>query len=223
MKIQKNVLTVIKAVIPFIVVIILFAIVGNFGFGKITEIRDQITAIQSEQKVLTQKLDILKNIQSSGAQSSNLAATALPDSNSSLSVISQIKSLSGQTGVGLSGVKAGSPAVDTTGLSSINISFNLAGSRTQVEQFVNMVSSFAPISIVDKIKISESAPGVALANITVKSFWSPFPTKVPAVTSAIIDLTPAEKQILQSLGSLTQPMFVSIQAGQGGKSDPFSP
>ena len=223
MKIQENVIMVIKAVVPFFIVIILFAVVGQFGFGKIAGIRDQISTAQSDQKILSQKLDILKNIQSTGAQSSNLVASALPDGSPALSVISQIKILAGSAGVTLSEVKAGASAVDTTGLSAVNITFNVAGSRTQVESFINLVSSFAPVSVVEKIKISESAPGTALANVSIKSFWAPFPTKVPVITTAITDLTAAEKQTLQGLSSLTQPVFVAVQAGAGGKADPFSP
>ena len=223
MKIQENVIMVIKAVVPFFIVIILFAVVGQFGFGKIAGIRDQISTAQSDQKILSQKLDILKNIQSTGAQSSNLVASALPDGSPALSVISQIKILAGSAGVTLSEVKAGASAVDTTGLSAVNITFNVAGSRTQVESFINLVSSFAPVSVVEKIKISESAPGAALANVSIKSFWAPFPTKVPVITTAITDLTAAEKQTLQGLSSLTQPVFVAVQAGAGGKADPFSP
>ncbi len=222
MKIQENVLIVIRAIVPFVVVVILFAIVGNFGFGKIVEIRDQIAGAQNEQKILTQKLDILKSIQNSGAQSSTLVAIALPDSNPSLSVVSQIKTLAGSQGVILSQMKTGSPTVDATGLSTVSVSFGVTGSMTQIEFFIAAISSFSPISIVDKIKVSESAPGTALANLTVRSFWAPFPTKVPAVTSAIPDLTPAERETLQGLSSLTQPVFTITPAGQGGRSDPFT-
>jgi hypothetical protein len=223
MKIQENVITAIKAIVPFFIVVILFATVGQFGFGKIVVIRDQIATAQSDQKVLTQKLDILKNVQNAGAESSTLVVSALPDANPALSVFSQIKILAGSVGVTLSGIKAGAPAVDTTGFSTVDIFFNAIGPRNQVESFINAISSFAPISIVDKIKISESAPGAALANVSVKSFWAPFPTKVPEITSAITDLTVAEKQTLQDLGKLTQPVFATVQAGGGGKADPFSP
>jgi hypothetical protein len=222
MKIQENVMTVIKAVLPLLIIIILFVIVGQFGFGRISSIRDQIASAQRDQKILTQKLDILKNVGSTGAQFSNLAAAALPDSNSSLSTISQIKILAGNAGVSLSGMKAGSPALDATGLSAANISFNAAGSRTQVESFIKAISSFAPISIVDKVKTSEATPGIDLASVSVKSFWAPFPTKIPEVTSAISGLTADEQQTLQGLSTLTQPVFVIIQAAPGGKSDPFN-
>ena len=223
MKIQENVIIVIKAILPLLIVIVLFVVVGQFGFGKISQLQGQMGSAQEDQSVLNQKLDILRNVAGVGAQSSNFAVAALPDSNPALLVLSQIQILAGTQGLVLSELKSGSPSVDPTGLSTVIISFNVTGSRAQVESFIGAISSFAPITIVDKIKLSESIPGVALANISVKSFWAAFPTKIPAVTQAITDLTPAEQQTLQGLGALTQPVFVQIEASQSGKSDPFSP
>lgn len=222
-KIPENVLTVIKTFLPLVVIIILFVIIGQFGFGKITDIRNQIETAKSDQKILTQKLDILRKIESTGEQSSNLVVAALPESNPSLLVVSQVKLLAGKNGLMVSGLKASTPAVGTNGLSSVNISFNITGSRTQIESFIRGVISFAPITIVDKIKINESAPGSSSGGITLKSYWAPFPTKVPAVSQAVTDFTPDEQQILQNLGSLTLPIFGQVPAASGGKSDPFSP
>jgi Tfp pilus assembly protein PilO len=221
-KIPDNVATTLKAVFPFFVVIILFVIVGKFGFGKIVEIRDQIKKTQNDQQVLTQKLDVLRNIEATGEKSSNIAVNALPDTNPSLSVISQIKILSGKIGLTVSEIKAGSPGVNSSGLSQVNVSFKVIGPREQVESFVTEISKIAPITIVDKIKISESTPGTSMGNISVKSFWAPFPTKIPAVDKAISDLTSQEQQTLQSLSELTQPIFTDIPAGEGGRNDPFS-
>jgi len=223
LKIPENILTIIKTLAPLVVVIVLFMIVGQFGFGKITDIRNQIEATKSDQKILTQKLDILRKIEDTGEQSSNLVVVALPDSNPSLFVVSQIKLLAGKNGLTIGGLKASSPAVGTTGLSTVNISFTLAGSRSQIESFIKGVSSFAPITIVDRIKINESGPGISMGGITLKSFWAAFPTKIPAVSQALADFTPAEQQTLQDLRSLTLPIFSQVPAGQGGKSDPFSP
>lgn len=222
-KIPENVMSVIKVVLPLLIVIVLFVIVGKFGFGKISGIRTQILAAQTEQKVLSQKLSILTNVASTGEQFSNLAVSALPDSNPSLAVVSQLKILAGTDGLVISEVKSGSPANDTTGLSAVNVSFNVIGSRVQIESFINEISTIAPITIVDKIKINESSPGASVGNIVVKSFWAPFPTQIPTVSQAIADLTPDEQQIMQDLGVLKQPVFSQIPPAQGGKSDPFSP
>lgn len=122
----------------------------------------------------------------------------------------------------MSELKSGSPGFDPSGLSVINISFKLTGPRAQIATFVSDIASIAPITVVNKIKISESSPGLSFATISVKSFWSPFPTKIPAVDKAVSDLTPAEQQTLQDLGSLVQPIFNQVPVGAGGKSDPFS-
>lgn len=214
---------VVRALLPLLVVVILFVVVGKFGVGKISDIRNQIGSAAADQKVLSQKLDILRRIESNGAQWSNTVVAALPDSNPSLSVMSQIKVLTGMNGLAISEVKAGSPAVDTAGLSSVTTSFSVTGPRSQIESFVGSIASFAPITIVDKIRIIELAPGSSIASISVKSFWAPFPTKIPAITQAIPDLTQAEQQTLQDLSSLTQPTFTEITPVSGGKSDPFAP
>lgn len=223
MKIPENVQTVMRVLIPLLVVIILFVLVGQFGFGKISDIRNQIANAKTDQEILMQKLDILRGIESNGQESSNLVVAALPDSNPSLLVVSQIKLLAGKEGLTVSRLKAGTPAVGTSGLSSVNISFNVVGSRSQVESFIKGINLIAPITIVDKVKITESSPGTSLGIVSLKSFWSPFPTKIPAVSQPLTDLTPAEKQTLQQLRTLSQPIFSQIPAGQGGKSDPFSP
>lgn len=222
MKIQENVIVFLKSILPLFVVLILFVLVGQFGFGKISDLRDQIGAAEISQGVLTQKLDILRNISVSGATQSNLATAALPDSNPLLSVMSQIKILSGSSGLSLTDLKAGSPSIDPSGLSSVTVSFNVAGSKDQIETFIKSIGSIAPLSVVEKVTIVQLDPSAAQGTINIKSFWAPFPTKVPAITQAISDLTPAEQQIMQSISNLKQPTFSSLQPAQGGKSNPFS-
>lgn len=222
MKVQVNTLTLLKAASPLLIVALLFIFVGQFGFGKISDLRSQLSDNQASQLVLTQKLDILRSISANGAQLSNLATTAMPDSNPLLAVMSQIKILAGSSGLALTDLKAGSPATDPTGLSSVSISFNISGSRPQVESFIKDISGIAPISVVSKVSIVQSSQADAQATLNIKSFWMPFPTKVPAVTQAISDLTPQEQQIMQSISSLKQPTFSNIQPSQGGKNDPFS-
>ena len=224
LKIPENVVVVFKTVFPLVIIIILFIVVGEFGFGKIGEIRAQVSAAQINQKILTQKLDILKNISGTGAASSNIVASALPSSNPALSVISQLKILAGNSSLVLSELKAGTPTADPQGYSTVSLTFTIVGSRLQVESFLNSTTSFAPLTIVDKIKLSEISSGSAMANISVKSFYAPFPTKIPAITDALSDLTAAEQATLKSVSSLTQPTFSALPAPvAGGKSDPFSP
>ena len=221
-KIPENVMTVGKVVLPLVVIIILFITAGQLGFGEISKIRAQISKTSNENGTLTQKIDILRNISEIGEAGSNTVVSALPDSNPSLLVLSQIKTLAGTNNLTISSPKGGSLNPDTKELSSVNISFSLSGSRDQIKLFLDGISSLAPLMVVDKIKIVESTPGISLASIVVKSFESPFPEKIPAISDPITALTSVEEQTLQELGNLSQPMFSVIPPSEGGKVDPFS-
>ena len=151
-KIPENVKIVLKSLIPLLIAIILFVIVGNFGFTKISDIRSRISKAERDQKILTQKLDILRNVEANGEAMSNIAVAALPDSNPSLSVISQLKTLAGMNGVILSEIKAGASSTGS-GIYPVSITFNVSGSRAQINSFITGIDKFAPISVVERIKI----------------------------------------------------------------------
>lgn len=221
-KIPKNISIIITATIPLLVVIILFVIVGNFGFKKITDVRQQTKTAESDKKILTQKLDILKSVQEDGERLANLVTIALPDTSPSLSAISQLKILASKDGLLITDLKSGSSASDSKSLSSVNISFKLEGPRSMVEAFINETKTFAPITLVDKMKITESTPGISQAEITLKTFFAPFPTKIPAVNQAMADFTAAEQEMLEELGNLTQPVFAQVSTTSDIKPNPFA-
>lgn len=208
---------------PLIVSLILIFIVGQFGFSKISDVRAQVSSATRDQNVLNQKLSLLQTLAPSLSGSSNAATSALPDKNTSLAVISQVRGLGTANGVVISGIKGGAEAKDNTGLSRVDIAFEAGGTYPALITFLTSIEKVAPITLVSKIKLSEIG-GAAKANVTVSSFWSAFPTKLPATTDQITDLTSDEKNTINKVGSLIQPQFQEIPpAGSGGKADPFAP
>lgn len=223
-KIPENQIIMLKAFLPFLVIIFLFFIVGQFGFGKISDIQTQIQTAQTQANILNQKIQTLNNISQNGAKLSNVASNAMPDSNPDLAVIGQLQLLASTSGLGITQLKAGSPGVDASGLSDVEITFDLSGPWPGIESFLKGISTIAPITLIDKIKISEQSVNSSNDIISVKSFWAPYPKKVPAVTEAIQGLTPSEQQILQTVSALTQPASINLPAvSNGGRSDPFNP
>ncbi len=220
--IPQNVKTIIVSTGPLALVLILFLFMGNFGITKINDLRTQTDQAQIEQNVLTQKLNVLRNVSSTLGNSPNLATAAIPNVNSAVFEISQLKNLASQNSVVFSDIKASASLVDTTGLSRIDITFDVEGTRDQITAFLKSISTAAPISLVDSVKLNAST-GAGRATVTVKSYWAPLPTKLPAVTAALNDLTPDEKTVLTSISTLTQPLFLTLPAAsEGGKTDPFS-
>jgi hypothetical protein len=199
---------------PLLIVIILFAVVGNFGVSKVLKVRSEIESAQNTEQTLTQKLNLLKTLSSDAALKSGIVTSAVPDSNPSLTVSSQLKTMAGVNGVILSAIKSSVGSVNSSGLNDVNITFSVEGARQQVFSFLESVAKISPITITNKISISE-VMGLVKADINVKSYWADFPKTIPSVTTPITDLTTAEKEILANISGLTQPIFTEVTPSQG--------
>ncbi len=208
------------AILPLLVVTILFLIVGKFGISKVSDLRNQITKAGKDSDVLTQKLKILETVSDTLSQGSAISAGVMPESNPSLVVISQLKILGSASGVFIGNIKTGGEIKDESGLSRVDITLEVSGARPQVIAFLKGTVNLAPIMVLNKIKIAESGGGT-IATIAVSSFWADFPKTLPAITDNLTDLTPAERAVLTDVSKLVQPPFVNISAGSGGKIDPF--
>lgn len=219
--VPESVRRAISAAVPLLIVIILFVIVGKFGISKVLGVRTEIASAQKVEKTLTQKLNLLQVLSPDIASKANMVASAVPDSNPSLAVISQLKILALNMGVILSAIKSGSGAINTSGLNEANISFALDGVKPQIFAFLNETVKIAPITIIDKIKMTETNESVK-ADVSIKSFWVEFPKTIPSVSSPITDLTAAEKEILTNLSGLIQPTFTEVAPSQGDiNTNPF--
>jgi len=206
---------------PFLGVVLLFIFVGKFALGKISGVRAKIAQEKKSQTVLTQKLNLLNQVENEFLDSSDASLLAMPSGNPALAVIYQLKKLAGEAGVSLSGIKAGAEAADTSGLKRVDISFEVIGVRPILVAFLKSIESAAPLSVIEKVKISEVS-GVARGDIAIKSFFADLPQKLPTVDSAATDLTSAERDLLAKISSLTQPVFVEVPPSESeGREDPF--
>jgi hypothetical protein len=211
-----------KLIGPPIVVIILFVLVVKLGFAKIGDLRSDIAKEQKSVTILTEKLNLLSQVDEEADQASFTSA-ALPPTNPSLTIISQLKTLAASSGLLISGVKAGSQSLDKAEVSKVDINFDIGGDRSAIFQFLQKINTIAPISRVDKVKLVQLG-GVSRASVTVRSYFAALPEKLPAISDAITDLTPDEKQTLKDVLGLTQPTFIEVTASQNaGKADPFGP
>ncbi len=209
--------------LPLLIVVILFLVVGKFGISKVSDLRKQITKAGKDKDVLTQKLKVLETVSDTLSQGSTISAAVMPDANPSLVVISQLKILGSASGVFIGNIKTGGEIKDESGLSRVDVTFDVSGARPQVIAFLKGTANLAPIMVVSKLKIAENGGG-SIANVSVSSFWAAFPKTLPSITDNLTDLTPAERTILIDVSKLTQPIFINISAGEGvGKADPFGP
>lgn len=220
-KIPQNIKVVINSVYPLVAALLLFIFAGRFAINKISEIRGNLQTSQTNIDVLTSKLTVLQSSNLSQAQT-NAASFALPDRNSSIAVFSQLKILASSGGVLLSNIKGGAEIKDPNGLSRVDITFDATGARSQILAFADSITKIAPITLLDKIKINETAGG-SRASIVVKSYWSEFPKSLSPITDRVDVLTTQEKDLLFEVSKLQKPMFVELSPSQGsGKAEPFN-
>lgn len=212
---------IVKTLLPLIVIIILFIVSAQVGFGAIGKARKNLSGIEKDIRTLTSKSAVLGDAEETVAEIGSSLSFLFPSQNPAVSVMSQVRSLAAKRSLILTNIKAGGESSDKSGLSKVDISFDVEGTRDSIVGFLADFAGILPITFVDKAKINEIG-GVARATIYVKSFWSDLPKKLPGLTENISSLTGEETKILQELLTLTLPAFLDIPAQAGGGSDnPF--
>jgi Tfp pilus assembly protein PilO len=220
---MKNYNEILKAIGPLVIVLFLGFFVGQFTLSKVGEQSIKIKKLQKENTVLTQKVKLLSSVATNVQDGANLVTITLPESNSSLAVVSQIKLTALENELVIGNLKSGAEVKDSSGLSRADISFEIDGAKTKIIDYLNSLTKVAPIIVVDKVKLSETENG-ARASVTVKAFWTALPKTLPSINQSINDLTEKEIQVLDDIGTLRQPQFVgsSVETSGEGKVDPFS-
>jgi Tfp pilus assembly protein PilO len=220
MKIKKIIIT----ALPLAIAVVLFILVGSFGISEISGEMSAIKSAENDQNVLTQKLNLLQTLSQTVAEGSSSVTFALPDTNPTLTALSQLKLLAGTNGVILSKISSRGGTVDSFGLNEVPISFNVNGTEPQIVSFLTSTAGIAPIVILDKINSTQKDTGME-AIINARLFWSPLPQTIPSLTQPVTDLTDAEKETLAKVTGLTQPVsmntFQEATTSSGTNPNPF--
>lgn len=214
--------TLLVATLPLLGTVLVAIFIFKFGLAKVSDIRSKVALSKKNETVLSQKLDLLTNISDNALAYSTLTSNALPQNNSALATISQIKRLAVQYAVSVSNIKTSTELSDRIGVKKMDITFDVNGPRPSVLSFLGGIKSFAPIVTLEKVKFSESG-GVMRGEVAVKTYWADLPKKLPSLTDKISELTSAEISLLTELQGLVQPEFVEIPPAEGntGRTDPF--
>lgn len=191
--------------------LILISIIAfRVGFSQITKTRAKLEQARKSEKILSAKVDFLSGIESAVISQTNVTVAALPDRNPAVLTLSQIRSIAMGQNVFISNIKiGGGGTVSSGGLSAINISFDADGNLFSLVNLISSIKEIAPITHVTKVVLNFSG-GASQANISVKSYYANFPTKIPSVTDPSTPLGDAENKTLESISSLSIPSLVSL-------------
>ena len=215
-----NIKTLLLPLVYISVAAVLFYILITLGVGEINKQRKSISDIERTNSILNQKQTLLRTLESNVSDYVSSTANALPEKNSALSMVSQIKNMAALNGLFISAVKIGAETAQA-GVSAVEITFGIEGSMNDTLNFLNSLSSVAPVSNIQKAKVNSSG-GIASADITIRAYSAPYPVRLPSLTEPITDLSNDEKDLLDTLSNLTLPLFTTLEPQQPAVRDnPF--
>lgn len=200
--------------------VILFVFALRIGVSKISEQRKTIGEETGTQRVLQQKESFLREVETQVSDFVDASSNAVPEKNPALAMVSQLKNLALIQGLTLTSFKIGSES-QTPGTSYVELTFGVDGTTPNVLGFMQSLTTVAPVSTVEKAKIN-TVGGIASANVSVRVYFAPFPTKLPALTEPLTQLNDEEKSLLDTLSSLSLPAFVKLAPQEpGARANPF--
>lgn len=195
-----------KPILILVAVISLLLFTVIIGVNKIKTLNTKISTAKVLRGQLTQKIDILQNVQGKVEEGVDLAAIALPSKGSILFGLSQIKNKVNSLGLTIENLKTTNVIKEEKGVERSSISFDIVGDETNLYLFLDSFKKILPLSDINKLSIT-SEGGISTAAITVNFYSSEALEKIPAITGQISGLTVEELDILDSLSSYEVPKF----------------
>ena len=195
-----------KPILILVAVLALLAFTVIFGIGKIKTLNTKIQAAKVLKGQLTQKIEILQNVQSKVDEGVGLAGIALPSKGSILFGLSQIKNKVNSLGLVIENLKTTNTVKEENGVERSSISFDITGDDTNLYLFLDSFKKILPLSNIGKLSITGEG-GVSMATITINFYSSEAVQKIPSVSGLVSGLTPGELDILNSLSSYEVPEF----------------
>lgn len=202
-----NIKIILLPLLSLVALLLLFVFSVKTGISKIQVLQNNINSQKGVENTLRQKEELLKSVEESVSDQTATVNSALPGKNPVLATMYQVRSLGLDGLVQLSGTKAGmAGSRKESSLEAIGMTFTVQGQVGDVLKSINKLKLITPLTAIDKVEFQIDGYN-ASANVSISSYWSPLPDKIPSLTQPVGDITQEEKDILSSLLSLTQPPF----------------
>jgi len=208
-------------VISAIGLIIVALIVGQIGYGKISEQNSQIKSLKSDITKLTTKESVLQKVEENVENQVDSVTMALPDSNPAIIVVSQLRGLAGEWMMLLDNITVSGESKDKQ-MNAATVNFDVDGDLTMMLSFMTRLETLSPIVKIQTLKISTSDE-IARATASVRSYWSEYPTKLPAISEPVNELTEKQIGLMNQILQLKIPQFYTITPSSPvERADPFN-
>ncbi len=210
---MKNISFIIKIAAKPLLILILLVFFSFVGLSKasfeIGGLKEELAKETKDENILKSKLDIISQNQAGALEDVNYASSFFPGENPALLVLYQLRTGAAGNALLFSNLRVSAETKDPNGFLRTSVSFDIEGSLDLILNFVNSTKKMAPNVWIEKTELN-FADEVVQATISTKSYWFPFPTKIPALTEPITALDASEKEIIRNVSGFTLPPFVTL-------------
>lgn len=204
------------------VLLVLYMVLANLVTGNVLVKYRELTAATITENMLADKLAKLSEIGSQTTRSVDTAIVALPEANSTLLAMAQIKRLAQERAIVVSDFKTKSVAVTADNLGKAELTFTVAAPDTSLLlSFLDSMRAVAPLLVLGDMNLTANGDLLA-GDISVITHWAEFPESLPATGAPLVQLTAAEQATLTALQNLTPPQIAGLQPTQPtARDNPF--
>jgi hypothetical protein len=204
-----------------LVMVVLAITVFKVGIAKIGTQRADLQRATKSETILSQKQQVLQTLESDILSYADTAIIAMPDKNSSLIALSQLRVLAENNALVLSNIKIGGKTKDKSGTSKTTILFEVEGTLSGVLNYLLSTKNFAPLSTINKVDLTQAGEVTRVA-VGLTVYWVALPTKLPAISEPVRELSASETNLITELSSLERPLFTQVlPAAPSARIDPF--
>lgn len=218
---SPNVKAILVPIGILIALILVFVFAAKVGFGKINEQKAELEKNKKIESVLAEKEKILSDLSGEMDKYANAITIAMPERYSGFVMIAQIKSLALENNLTITELKGGSESMQGS-VNSVDVTFSVEGPMISLLQYLMSFNTASPISNIERAKFTQSG-GLSKAEVVARTYFGPYPSKLPAITDPLKDLTATEKDTLSKILTYRIPTQIILTPQQPGvREDPFN-
>lgn len=201
---EMTVNPVLVKVLLLLSVIVLYILGFNFFFNQISSVLEKISLHRQQITTLQQKAAILSDSTQGVNNFTDGVLIAIPQADSSLLAISQIKSSASNAGLTIDNISYSAGRQIGDNLQQISFAVDVSGNLNSIRTFLSSFSQSAPISTFSSLSIVEDN-AITRLSTSVSYYWGPLPTQLPELEKPLVNLSDEDLKLITDLSALKKP------------------
>lgn len=200
-------------ILIFLIVLIIFVI--QTGYSKIPIQLEKLKSGEVKERVLSENLSVLRQVQAEVLEQSSTSLFALPEKNPSPFTLSLMKRFAEDRSILIDKIRVKNIRETQEGVSSIRILITAKsdGGILPVRDFIKDFLKAVPLLTADVVGV-DNLSGKVEFELELSNYWSDLPEQLPAIDTPIRQLTSKESDLLEQVATLERPEFTTLAPAQ---------